>query len=264
MKKLVKTFAKLIGAEYNYSTLTKGDGAVRIAVCDDERSFRGKMCNAIGTYDDLPTDVSIEEFSCGKTLIAGHNKSSFDIIFLDIEMGETNGFEAGRKIRSNDHNVIIILVTNHKSFMQDAFKIEVFDYITKPYEAKDIHEVLKRALRKHCNQHFKVELKWRGNTHMLNIGDIIYVRIEDRNLVFVTKGKTHELRCIGKLDHYEGLLRPYDFFRCHKSYLVNMGLIAGFKGKTIIMANGSVVNVSARKKQDFLGAYNEYATKYKV
>jgi len=237
---------------------------VKIAICDDESLFRSRLSKSIDLFEILSCDKSVDEFSNGQLLIDGHEKDPFDVIFLDIEMDGISGLEAGKKIRSADKKVLIILVTSHAHYMKQSFKIEPFDYITKPYEDKEIHDVLGRALRKYSDQNKKIELKWKGNTHVLNVGNIVYINIEERYLLFVTKSKASIVKCTGQLDHYDRLLTPHGFFRCHKSYLINMEFVSAIKGKTIIMANGDILSISTRKKREFLSAYNEFATKYKV
>jgi len=235
---------------------------VRIAICDDECTFREKLSKAIKTYGELPADAIIDEFSDGQSLVEAHKEKPFNTIFLDIEMSEMSGMEAGAMIRRFDREVIIILVTGHESFMKDSFKIEVFDFITKPYEELEIHEVLERAFRKHQDLHYIVELNWKGNTASLKASEIIYIMIEDRHIVAVTEDKEH--RCLGKLDYYEKLLSKYGFFRCHKSYIVNLDMIRSVKGKIITLSNNTVINISQSKKNEFLGAYSEFIAKYRI
>ena len=242
---------------------------MRIAVCDDDSVLRDNLHKSILAFDSLPSETSIAKFSDGHSLVDAHSKQPYNIIFLDIQMGGLSGLEAGALIRDIDQKVLIILVTSYEQFMQKAFKIETFDYITKPYEDKDIHAVLKRALRKHIDQYRSICLTWRGATHKVKHSDIIYIKIDNRHLNFITTDEDAEIKCIGKLDEYERELAPHGFFRCHKSYLVNMDFISSVANDKIVvkhsaLENDHVINISSRKRKEFLGAFNEYVAKYRV
>lgn len=235
---------------------------MRIAICDDEPTFRDKLKRAINTYDGLPKDVHVNVFPNGQSLIDSHEQSPYNIIFLDVEMPGTNGMETARVIRSIDRKVKIIIVTSYSEFVWQSFKVEVFDYITKPYDSVDIHDVLRRAINKNTDQHFKLELKSKENTIIANVGDIVYIEIEKRQLKFVTQYS--EYICAGKLDYYDDLLSPHGFFRCHKSFLINMEFIRTIKENVITTVSGNEVDFSTRKKKEFNKMLNEYLARYRI
>lgn len=262
MRSLGKLLAKFQNKEYTQDNLTKGEKSVRIAICDDERALRDMLGNAIDAYEKLPENMVVEKYSDGQSLINAHENEHFDIIFLDIEMGNISGMEAGEKIRSFDRKVLIILVTNHIQYMQQSFKLEVFDYITKPYENADVHNVLARALQKYHDQHDKVVITWKDETHKIEVGDIVYIEVENRALRVVTLNNVY--KCNEKLDTYDKKLSQYGFFRCHNSILVNMEYIVDIMDKLIITEQGYELDMSFRKKKACLRAFNEFSAKYRI
>ena len=247
---------------YNYHKNTRGDDPVRVAICDDEIEFRKSLRQAIDASDTLPQDVEISEYSDGTTLINSHSKSPYDIIFLDIQMSGLSGIEAGHEIRNTDRNVIIIFLTSHKQFVFQSFKIEAFDYLVKPVDDTAVNEVLHRALKKHREQHYIVNFSWQEQSYALDVSDIIYLESDLRHVIFVTN--EGEYKCVGKLNDYESCLLPYGFLRCHKSYLVNMRYIKSIEDRDIFSTNGHRVDMSTRKKQDCLRAFNVFLAKHRI
>jgi DNA-binding LytR/AlgR family response regulator len=235
---------------------------VRIAICDDESETRRTLHSTLNSCGDLPADTIITEFSDGAMLTDSHSKCSFDIIFLDIHMNGMSGLEAGRKIRDVDRNVIIIFLTNYKQHVFQSFVIEPFDYLIKPVDGDKLNKVLNRALKKHREQHYIVNVKWQDISYALKTCDIIYVESELRYVIFVTEDNRY--KCVGKIDDFERRLAPYGFLRCHKGFLINMSFIKSINDNAIITTLGHDVYMSARRKQDCLKAFNGYLTKYRV
>ena len=257
-----KLLAKEEYNEYTHSEYVKGGNPLRIAVCDDETAHRDILKKSLVACPEFPSSVVMEEYSDGATLAKMHMASPYDIIFLDIEMDGLSGIETGHLIRQTDRKVIIILVTSYSEYMPQSFKLDVFDYITKPFSDKDISEVFCRALRKYTDWHSTVTLMWKDTSYTVDIGDIVSVEIETRHVNVNTEKSVYKSEA--KLDYFDRHLSPYGFFRCHNSYLVNMAYIKDFYDNKITTQGGKDIHVSVRKKKEFLRAYNNYVTKYRI
>jgi DNA-binding LytR/AlgR family response regulator len=234
---------------------------VRIAVCDDESIFREELRKSLVAFDDLPGDAVIAEFSDGVSLVSSHEEDPFDIIFLDIQMDGISGLEAGQKIRDVDRNAMIIYLTNHKQYVFQSLKVEIFDYLVKPVNDEAVSEVLSRALKKYRDQHHIIRFKCQDTFFALDVSEIVYVRYGRRHIEFVTKDKSY--KCIGNLKEYEHLLSPHGFFRCHNSCLINMNYIKRIENDCIATTYNQKVDMSVRKKHDCLEAFNMFVTKHK-
>ena len=235
---------------------------MNIAICDDESIHRDNLMAALSVCGTLPKEAIITEFSDGKSLLDGHVTCSQDIVFLDIEMEGMSGLEAGQKLRDIDRNVIIIYLTGYKKYVFKSFRIEPFDYILKPIKNEKICEVLTRAIKKHREQFYIVDFTWYDKSYTLKACDIVHIESDLRHVTFVTDNNKY--KSVGKLDDYEQRLSPYGFLRCHQSYLINMNYIKSIESKSIITTLGGEIDMSARRKQDCLNAFNEFITRYRV
>jgi len=251
-----------VNNSYHIEKHGKGGSDMRIAICDDDRHARDSIRDITIASIELPSSTDIQEVKSGEELIHMHKKSPFDIIFLDIKMGNKNGIETGHEIRSIDKDVIIIFITSHKQYVFESFTIEAFDFIVKPISEEKFNEVLGRALKKHRDQHHIITISWESTTSSLDISEIFLIEAYYGRIIFRTKDKLHE--CNGKLDDYERDLIPYGFLRCHRNALINMRYIKSIEECSIITSYGEEVIMSTRKKQYCLRVYNSYLTKYRV
>ena len=237
---------------------------MRIAICDDEHTIRNCIKEILYDNTDLSIYTDIQEAVCGEELIEKHKISPFDIIFLDIEMSGISGIETGHTIRKMDRDAIIIFITSHKQYVLESFTVEAFDFIEKPIEADKIKKTLQRAIRKYKDQHYIINYRWQGISFSLDISDIVSIEAFRGRVLFQTTSKKGEYECNGSLDDYERDLQIYGFLRTHRNALINMRYIKRIEDNVIITSCNSEVEMSARKKQSCLRAYNKYLVKYRV
>ena len=235
---------------------------MRIAICDDESTHRTSLMDALLSSETMPKDATISEYPGGTELMDAHMRCPHDVIFLDIEMEGISGLEAGQQIRNTDRNAIIIFLTSFDKYVFKSFRVEPFEYIIKPVDNWRISEVLGRAVRKHREQYFIVDFKWKDKPYALRVCDIVFLESDMRHVIFVTNDNRY--KCVGRLDEYERRLSPYGFLRCHQSYLINMSYIKSIEKKSIVTSLGYEIAMSIRRKQYCLGIFHEFITKYRV
>lgn len=118
---------------------------LHIAVCDDDIKTLDEVKQILTDYcraKKLAAKVSA--YCDGTDLLA--SEESFDIIFLDIEMQQSNGIEVAQKIRRMDMNVPIVYITSYIDYWRRAYKVHAFDFITKPFKPEELCEVMRDYL----------------------------------------------------------------------------------------------------------------------
>ena len=237
---------------------------MRIAICDDESEIRTQLRKTLLACNVLPDNASIDEFANGSSLVQHHKQHPFDIIFLDIQMPDITGLEAGKEIKAADWNSIVIFLTSHTQYMSMSFRIEPLDFLTKPIDEIKIGDVLRRALEKYRREHYLIEVKWRDSITSLDVRNVVYIKSEGREVEIITNKSNEQYKKTAKLDTYEKCLAHYGFFRCHQRYLINMGFIKSIENSIIHTRAGYDVPMSVRKKKECLGAYGDFRTRYLV
>lgn len=229
---------------------------MKIAICDDMSESR-KMIENYLTTDFSQYSFGFFHFADGAELIKSYeNGDRFDIVFLDVEMSNLNGVEAGKQIRKFDEKAIIILVSSYSKYAVDAFDFEAMNFIVKPYTRQKFGEVFSKALQKYNSVHKYYVISWKNEKTRIAISNIYYIECFKRHLIFRTKDGKYE--CVGKLSDAAAELIPHGFYQVHQGYIVNFKYIKKFDGADIVLTNGERVMVSVRKRAEVLKAYAHY------
>ena len=200
------------------------------------------------------------------------------LVFLDIAMPEKSGFDL---LNSLDNiNFEIIFITAHNNYMTQAFRFSAVDYLLKPVDIELLCEAVTRAAKrineKHLGQQvetllYNVEHKGKSQEmklcitslkgfQVIDLKDILYCEASSNytNFYFTTGSSI----CTAKSIHeYEELLGDSGFFRIHKSYLVNLLHVKEYlrgEGGSVVLSNKKELEVSRRKKEEFLRKMKTY------
>lgn len=194
-----------------------------------------------------------------------------DLVFLDVEMADGTGFDLLQKLSPIAFKVIFI--TGYEDFAIKAFRFSAIDYLLKPLDGKELIDAVKKAEDSLGKEVFdiklqnlftnlerpknlqKLVLKTADKIYSVNVQDIINCE-SDRNYTTFYFINAPKLVVSTNLKEYEMLLTPHNFFRTHKSHLINMTYFDHFikseGGNTIVMKNKSSIPLSVRKKEEFL------------
>ena len=194
-----------------------------------------------------------------------------DLVFLDVEMPDGTGFDLLQKLKPIAFKVIFI--TGHEDFAIRAFRFSAIDYLLKPLDAEELAEAVKKAEESLSKEVFdmklsnlfanlerpkdlqKIVLKTADRIYSVNIQDVVSCE-SDKNYTTFNFINAPKLVVSTNLKEYETMLAPYNFFRTHKSHLINMAYFDHFiksdGGNKIVMKNNLSVPLSVRKKEEFL------------
>lgn len=239
---------------------------VRAAIVDDEihnisiiRNILENQCEGVSVV--FVAD-NIDE---ARALIAANE---IDVLFLDIEMPPHSSFELISGIGRPSFEVIF--VTAHQEYALKAIKLAAMDYILKPVNSADIVNAIGKVRSKEqfggltslfknyigqqaATGFSKIVVHVTDGYDVLNIDDIVYVEaLDSYSRLKMIKNETYVTS--RTLKEFDELLSEKGFYRIHKSYLVNlrhiMKIVKGLS-PAVIMANGTCVPVSIRKKEQF-------------
>lgn len=224
-----------------------------VAICDDEIL----ACIDIDRQvKKVLTDKRITHttncFSSGQALI--DSALNFDIIFLDIKMATLDGIETAKVLRNRGCSSMLIFITSSADYMLKAFDVEAFHYIIKPVDKKSLEKILLRARDKILpfEEDFIV-INHERQVVKLPLSKTMYFEINGRVI------KAHMVDSIYNFYEQIGILEqklPQDkFYRCHKSYLVNLGYTKGFEKTDILLNNGKKIPLSKRRYDGFATAF---------
>jgi two-component system, LytTR family, response regulator len=197
-----------------------------------------------------------------------------DVLFLDIEMPKMSGFRMLEELGTYDAEIIFTTAYNHYAI--NAMRISAFDYLVKPVSIEELENAVARLSEKRIphtqdrihtlkdsvtdtkKQENKIALPLVDGFEFVMIKNII--RIESSgsySRIFLLGGPS--ILVTKLLKDFEELLSPYRFFRIHNSHLVNLNYIKRYfrgDGGQVLMENGDLIDVSRRKKEEFIGLLN--------
>jgi two-component system LytT family response regulator len=197
-----------------------------------------------------------------------------DILLLDIELSDGDGFQVLEQAGDIDFDVIF--TTAYDQYAIKAFKFAATDYILKPVDFEELQEAIKRIVDKRSNpeqapsneqiqalinnirnirQPFKrIVLPTSNGFTVVDPKDIIRCE-SDRNYTFIFLTDGRKILVSRTIKEYEEMLRDYNFFRIHQSHLINLAFLKNYtrgRGGYVELTNGATLDVSARRKTDFL------------
>ncbi|WP_226800048.1 LytR/AlgR family response regulator transcription factor [Arcobacter suis] len=157
-------------------------------------------------------------------------KTKFDAVFLDISMPNITGLELADSIIQLEPKTFIIFQTAYSEFALEAYKSGGMGYLVKPIESNDIKNILEkiRNFKSSSHEQSKKILGKRGDKlYLIDISDIYYIKADlDEVIVRIKDADAYVRRKIGDL---ETLLSGKNFFRVHRSYIVNVDKIKSMK-----------------------------------
>lgn len=217
-----------------------------IAICEDETYLLEELRKKAETY--LKTrhyPAQIRTFTSGEDLLK--EQRPFDLILLDLMLPGINGLETAKRLSSKSR---IIFITSYREYAVDAFEVEAVHYLLKPVTDERLYQAMDRALNRSKQEDDRtLALIKSGSTHILPIRDILYCEVFDHRVCIHTAQGNYEYS--GTLDMLEGKLDGR-FFRCHRSYLINMSHVVGQEKGTALVSNGNRVLISRRKQAEFM------------
>lgn len=231
---------------------------LRIAVCDDEKeAVRDIECRAKDFFDGAGTETDISGFYDGTSLLESAAVTDYDVIFLDIKMSAPDGMETARELRKRRFKGYIIFVTVLEDNVFDAFEVSAYDYLVKPLENGKFLRTMSR-LQKRLESSF-ITVQRDGESYFFELDDILYCEVLNRK-IFIHTSDGCVFDYYGKLGDLEKRLAAIcgKFFRCHRSFLVNLAHINGFGNGCAYLSDGGKIPVSRLRRDAFENAISEY------
>ncbi|MEE4196963.1 MAG: LytTR family DNA-binding domain-containing protein [Bacteroidales bacterium] len=241
-------------------------------IIDDEKNAREALEKIIQRYFSSQLQIVFIADSVKEGVFA-INKYRPELVFLDIEMPEENGFKLFDYF--DIYNFEVIFTTAYKQYAIDAIKFAALDYLLKPINYIDLRDVLTRLEKKqnkspntaqieaflsnlnHDPGNFnKIALPTLDGFQMEKVNNIVYCQAEESYTKIFTN-RNEAILVARNLKNIEEMLPEELFFRIHKSHLVNMNYIKSYSktdGYKIKLDNGIELDVATRRNDEFLKA----------
>ena len=217
---------------------------MKIAVIDDERPARKMLIRRV---KEVRPDCEITEAESGSDALKMFNEAdSFDLIFVDMDLGDMEGTTLAATAKRLFPGAKIVFATAYSQYAAKAYEMEIDDYILKPFDPERVHHVVKKCIgegkrdpagkmeeeqenagveeRREATVFGKIPVTASRGILFLEIAQIVYAETDGHGCVVHTTSRSYEVNQL--LGELEKKLADFGFFRIHKSYLINLSFIS--------------------------------------
>ncbi|HYK46798.1 MAG TPA: LytTR family DNA-binding domain-containing protein [Parafilimonas sp.] len=242
---------------------------LKAIIIDDEARSRKALQIALNDYcPSIQIAVIAETAESGIEAIIKHKP---DIVFLDVQMPGMSGFDL--LAHFPEINFDVVFITAHDHYAIKAIRFSALDYLLKPIQIDELMAAVKKAEEKknyrHINWQYKslyenvrsghnasgsVAVPTGDGLLLIKTQQIIRCEAEGNYVLIFQEGR-EKMLITKTLGDIESMLNPKEFFRVHNSHIVNLSHIKKYvkgDGGYVIMSDNSTVDVSRRKKEEFL------------
>ena len=171
--------------------------------------------------------------------------------------------DVAKTLRDRDWRKILIFITGEEEQVFNSFDLQAFHFLVKPVADEKLKEVLDNA-RKELERYGDISGKQdkyieiqSGTAHIrINLSQLLYAEVYDRKTILHMKKENIEY--YGQLSALEELVGK-DFYRIHRSYLVNMKYVERYDRTSVTTLGGDNIPIARREYDSFLKAYMEYS-----
>jgi two-component system, LytTR family, response regulator len=243
-------------------------------IIDDETKNLKLLKNMLAIH--CPTLTVVAECNDATTALELLKITQPDIVFLDVEMPEINGFDLLTKLEPVNFEVIFVTAFSH--YALTAFEHQATGFVTKPINAekliaavqaakkrietkqinKNIFTLLEKATQK--NSVDKIPLATSNGLVFVKQTDIQYCESSGNYTTFYLENNT-KILVSRQLGEFEKLLPETNFVRIHDKYVINLACIKAYikgNGGEVVLDNGSQLPVAARRKEKFLAYFETW------
>jgi len=205
---------------------------ISVIIADDDSAIRDILKRILVKSGGFKI---VAEASDGDALLelCGHYRPR--LVILDIEMPGKSGVECAHVIQDTDPGCMLVFATAHEKYMADAFQVYAFDYLVKPFKVERALQTFERVKElcavkdarvaaeplKHVSAGSRIMIKLKEGIKFLDTASILLIQREERSTALYTSDGNRYVTADSLAD-MEAKLDPAVFFRCHKSYIINL------------------------------------------
>ncbi len=246
---------------------------IKCIIIDDEKKDRENLRMLLESY--CPQVEIIGEAKDKDSILKVLSTTEPDVVFSDIQLGTTSVFEVFNML---EHiNFKIVFVTAFDKYAIQGYQYDAIDYLLKPIEPKRLIKVVDKTFRLGESQQAKdkkleefkslysqvmetpkISITDAKGVHIIKVKDILYC-VSNGNYTTFVMVEESEIVISKNLKHFEEKLQDFNFFRVHKSYLINLDYVDFLvkeQGGSIIMKNGKSLPISRNSKKELYEKMN--------
>ena len=231
---------------------------MKIAIVDDEQKWRDLELEAVQDYVKQSDEIDV--FHSGVEFL--QKNKEYHMVLMDIDMPERDGFETIVKYKEEHSESIIIILTTHLDYARKGYLVDAFRYVDKTKMQEELEEAFQRVREINRKNQFMLVGTNGNDTKRILAKDILYIETKGRGCIIHTIDRCYE--CSEKINDLEKKLEEYGFFRCHKSFLINLNSVEHLDKEFAYFPADKKAYISVRKyvetKKQYIAAKKKFAS----
>lgn len=228
---------------------------MKIIICDNKEEDVVNITNLLNKFVNK-TKIELEIYT--SLLPESVSSDFYDLAFIDIEMPGLNGLKLSDRLKKINPNIIIIIVTSFQCYLDDAMRIHVFRYLSKPIDKNRFYTCMKDAIKEYYSINKSITISSDDEFYVIKTNDIIYIETQKTGCCIHTKQldiKTHT-----KLGDLYNMINQQDqFIYSHNSIVINLQKVFKFNKNTVFLRKNEneilSTYISQRKYSSFKQAF---------
>ena len=229
----------------------------RIAVCDDERIFATELSQHIKEYMDVQGSAyTVDTFYTLFDLERALKAEKYDLLFLDILIRSESGMEFAKKLRANGEEIDIVFVSSNTDYALEAFSVFPVTFLPKPVTKKDVNALMQKMTSRVLKRPTVIVNDKQNGKTIVQCDSVCYLESQGHDIVMQLSTR-ETLRFSGVFSEFVNELPVQQFFRCHRSYIVNMRYVHRMQNCRFVMSDGSIIPIA---KPSYKEAMDRFAS----
>lgn len=220
----------------------------KIAICDDDKTQRENLTAQVKEWAKKKEQfIQLTTFESAESFLFQYaEEKDFDMLLLDIEMGQMNGVELAKAVRREDKEVQIIFITGYMDYISDGYDVEALHYLLKPVSTEKLSDVLDRAAQHLKSRDKSILFHLQGEVVRIPLYEIRYMEVRQN---YVTIHANEEYTIKKTLRELEQNLDER-FYCIGRSYLVNLYEIRKITRTDVYLKDETVLPLSRGPMMD--------------
>ena len=225
---------------------------MRIVICDDENSVAEAIKQELDIFfGNRQIPVQLMCYHSGDALLAAMKEHSFDLLFMDIQLGEEDGVELVRSIREQNADLPVIFLTNMEDRVLDGYEVKAFYFLFKKEFRQKLPGIMERFLKEYSETE-KLVIQNHGSVQYVMLKEVCFVESDKRNVSIHTTLGTF---CDGgPISAFRRQLPEWLFVEAYHCVYVNLDHISRVDIDSIVLDNGETVPLSRRNRKKVMTA----------
>ena len=221
---------------------------MKILICDDEQQYVDELKIHIENFmQSRVADFTID--TANNPQAVADSNEIYQLAFLDIQMDELNGISLAKNLKERNNKIVIFFVTSHNDYQDEAMDLRAFRFFEKPLNADRLYSGLEKSME-YIDESYVDFYVWTDNEHkQILVDDVIYVERGNRQVTLVTTQGNFTTR--ESFDEWCAILQNSFFYRVHKSFIVNLHYVTGYKYSELFVQNNVRIPIASRRQTDF-------------